>query len=63
MKLEEEGTCQGLREGTQNQKKMFQGTFMPSRRRVREDKAKDNKRSKGKQEARIQTEAKGRPTP
>ena len=58
--LEEEGTCQGPGEGAQTRKKRYQGTVMPSRWKVRENKAKNNKRSKGRQEAEMQTKAKDR---
>lgn len=60
MKLEKERTGHGPGERAQNQKKVYQGTAMSSRERIRENKAKNIKRRKGKQEAKIQAKAKNK---
>lgn len=48
----------GARGRKTDQKRMYQGTVMPSRGRLRENQAKNKKRSQGRQEAEIQTKAK-----
>lgn len=46
---------------TEPGKKIYEGTAMPSRGRIRENEAKCKKRNKGKQETEIQITAKDRP--
>lgn len=63
MELGEKKICQKPEEGAQNQeKKIYEGTAMPSRGRIRENEAKCKKRNKGKQETEIQITAKDRPS-
>lgn len=47
---------------TEPGKKIYEGTAMPSRGRIRENEAKCKKRNKGKQETEIQITAKDRPS-